>query len=118
MPILAMLFYGVSILASLASFVCFILVLVQMFKRAGTGLGIVGIITCGLGAFIWGWIKAKEFELTKIMLGWTAAIAVSIISSVVAGGLAVASLKDSPEFQNAFKKGMEDAARKPQDQEK
>lgn len=107
-----MFFYAIGGLASLASFVCFILVLVQMFKRAGVGLGIVGIITCGLGAFIWGWIKAKELGLTKLMLGWTAAIGVGIVCNVIAGGLAVAALKDSPEFQDAMKNATEQPAPK------
>lgn len=109
-----MLFYGIGGLASLAGFVCMILVLVQMFKRSGVGMGIVGIITCGLAAFIWGWIKAKEYDLTKLMLGWTAALGIGIVCNVIAGGLAVASLKDNPEFQEAFKKGMEEAAKKPE----
>lgn len=35
-------------------------------------MGILGIITCGLWAFIWGWINAGKYSLTKIMLIWTA----------------------------------------------
>jgi len=112
MPILAMLFYGIAGLASLASLICFIMVLIQMFKRAGAGMGIVGIITCGIGAFIWGWIKAKEYDLKKIMLGWTAAIGVSIICNVIAGIFLVASAANNPDVQEAFKKAAEEAAQK------
>lgn len=114
MPILAILFYGIGGLASLAGFVCMIMVLVQMFKRAGAGLGIVGIITCGLAAFIWGWIKAKEFGLTKLMLGWTAAVGVAVICNVVAGIFLMAAAANNPEFQEAFKQGIEDANKKPE----
>ncbi len=75
-------------------------------------MGIVGIITCGWGAFIWGWIKAKEYDLKKIMLGWTAAIVVMFLGY---GGMAifgVAAAASNPEFQDAFKKGIEEAGKK------
>jgi fucose permease len=55
--------------------VCFILVVLQMFKREKTGIAIVCLvlICCvgGLIAFIFGWIKNKEWTITNIMLIWT-----------------------------------------------
>jgi hypothetical protein len=57
------------ILAGLGSLVCFILVLVQMFQRGQTTLGIVCIVLvfCGIGgliAFIYGWMKHREWGIT------------------------------------------------------
>ena len=97
--------YGVGILAGLAGFVCFIMVLVKSFQRSGPGIGIVGIITCGIATFIWGWIKSKEFNLTKIMLLWTVVIIISIGANVTAGIAAV----NSPEFQKVIEEAQRNA---------
>ncbi|MGD8741335.1 MAG: tetratricopeptide repeat protein [Desulfobacterales bacterium] len=56
---------------SLISLVVFIIVLIKQFKHGGALQGIIGIITCGLWTFIWGWIKHKSLALTKIMIIWT-----------------------------------------------
>lgn len=64
---------GVS---GLAALVCWIMVLVKMFKTQESPLmGILGIL-CSLWAFIWGWINAGKFGLTKLMAIWTVAILV------------------------------------------
>jgi hypothetical protein len=42
---------------SLIGFIVFIIVLIKQFKHGGVLQGIIGIITCGLWTFIWGWIK-------------------------------------------------------------
>jgi Flp pilus assembly protein TadD len=56
---------------SLISLVVFIIVLIKQFKHGGALQGIIGIITCGLWTFIWGWIKHKSLAMTKIMILWT-----------------------------------------------
>ncbi|MGW8301791.1 MAG: tetratricopeptide repeat protein [Desulfobacterales bacterium] len=56
---------------SLISLIVFIIVLIKQFKHGGVLQGIIGIITCGLWTFIWGWIKHKSLALTKIMIIWT-----------------------------------------------
>jgi hypothetical protein len=56
---------------SLISLIVFIIVLIKQFKHGGALQGIIGIITCGLWTFIWGWIKHKSLALTKIMIIWT-----------------------------------------------
>jgi Flp pilus assembly protein TadD len=56
---------------SLIGFIIFIIVLIKQFKHGGALQGIIGIITCGLWTFIWGWIKHKSLALTKIMIIWT-----------------------------------------------
>ena len=71
-----------SVLAGLASFVLFIMVLIKLFQNEGVGKGILGII-CLLYTFIWGWMKHKELALTKVMIGWTACIIVQMILSTL-----------------------------------
>ena len=56
---------------SLIGFIVFIMVLIKQFKHGGALQGIIGIITCGLWTFIWGWIKHKSLALTKLMVMWT-----------------------------------------------
>lgn len=75
-------------------------------------MGIVGIITCGWGAFIWGWIKAKEYDLKKIMLGWTAAIVVLFIAYAGMFIFGIAAAASNPDIQEAIKKAQKEAAQK------
>jgi hypothetical protein len=64
-------------LGGLGSLVCFILVLIQMFQRGRTGLGIACIVLsfcCGIGglvAFIYGWMNHRGWGLTNVMIVWT-----------------------------------------------
>lgn len=64
---LAILAYAVG----LASFVCFIIVLIKQFQEGGVLHGIIGIITCGIWTLIWGWINAARLGITNLMLIWT-----------------------------------------------
>ena len=72
-------------LLGLASFVCFILVLIKQFQNAGAVHGIIGIITCGIWTFIWGWMNATKLNIKNIMLIWTLLIIVCIILNVMFG---------------------------------
>ena len=56
---------------SLISLIIFVIVLIKQFKHGGALQGIIGIITCGLWTFVWGWIKHKGLAITKIMIVWT-----------------------------------------------
>lgn len=67
-------------LAAIVSLICWILVLIKMFPAEGTLKGILAII-CGLYAFIWGWMNAAKFNLRNIMIAWTIAIIVQVITS-------------------------------------
>ena len=69
---------AVNAFLSFVSFVMFIIVLVKLFKTKGVLHGILGILSCSLYPFIWGWIKNKELQLTKIMAIWTGAIVISL----------------------------------------
>jgi hypothetical protein len=96
MTVLAILLYVLAFAVGIASLVCFVLVLVQMFKHDQTGLGIacIVLIFCGIGpliAFVYGWIKNKEWNLQKIMLIWSACIAVSILVQIILIGVVVSA---------------------------
>jgi hypothetical protein len=76
-------------LSSLVSFICFILVLIQMFQRGATGTGIACVVLtlcCGLGgliAFVYGWIKARDWNLTNVMTIWTVAFVIDGLAGIV-----------------------------------
>lgn len=48
-----------------------IVILIKQFKHGGALQGILGIITCTFWTFIWGWIKHRSLQLTKLMVVWT-----------------------------------------------
>ncbi len=71
-------------LASLGSLVCFIMVLIQLFKAKGAGHGILGILSCGIYPFIWGWMNAKKLALNQIMLIWSVCMGLSMVTGMFA----------------------------------
>jgi hypothetical protein len=73
---------GLSLVVSLGSLVCLIMVLIKMFPAEGTLKGILGII-CSLYAFIWGWINKDRYGLKNVMIVWTALIVVAIVLNVM-----------------------------------
>jgi hypothetical protein len=76
--------FGVSLsyATGLGMFICWIFVLIQMFKTSVVQ-GIVGLI-CGLWAFIWGWMHATG-SLRNVMLIWTILLIVSIVLGFTVG---------------------------------
>ena len=72
-------------LVELAAFVCFILILIKQFQTAGALHGIIGIITCGIWTFIWGWMNASTLNIKNIMMAWTLLIVVGIAINVMFG---------------------------------
>ncbi len=64
-------------LVSAVNLVCWIFVLIRLFKKEGVGLGILGII-CGIYAFIWGWLNHKKQNLTTVMIVWSIAAIIQI----------------------------------------
>ena len=72
-------------LLSLASLVMFIIVLIRSFKDGGVLHGILGILTCGLYTYIWGWLKSKQLQLFKLMLLWTIVWVLSIAMPIIVG---------------------------------
>jgi hypothetical protein len=71
-------------LCGIASLVCYILVIVQMFQRGQTGLAVACLVLllCGIGwliAFIVGWMNANAWGIQKIMMIWTACFVVGAV---------------------------------------
>jgi hypothetical protein len=66
-------------LVGLGSLVCFVIVLIKQFQTAGPLHGIIGLITCGIWTFIWGWMKGAALNLRNIMLIWTVLIVLGIV---------------------------------------
>ena len=73
----------IAFLCLIANLVFFIIVLVKLFKKEGVLLGILGLIF-GIVTYVWGWIKHKELQLTKIMIIWTIS---SILPFILAIGM-------------------------------
>jgi len=87
---------GINVVVSIVSICCYFFVIYQMFDKAETVMGIVclvGICVLGLGglvAFVYGWIKAREWEIVPVMGIWSAAIvtniAIAVAQALMAGG--------------------------------
>jgi hypothetical protein len=83
--ILSILFIGVIGVVSIVSLVCFIMVVVKMFQHDQTGLGIACVVLAlctGLGsliAFVYGWVKAGEWNIKPLMAVWTGCVAVTLL---------------------------------------
>jgi hypothetical protein len=71
----------------LVSFVIFIVVLIKQFQVGGPLHGIIGIVTCGLWTFIWGWINANKLNIQSLMLIWTLILAANVILNIFFGTL-------------------------------
>jgi len=85
-----MLFQALSGVATIVSIICFIMVVIAMFKAGDTTLGIVCIVLlfCGFGlggliAFVMGWVNAAKWNVQKIMPIWTAAFIAGIVLSIL-----------------------------------
>jgi hypothetical protein len=77
---------------SIVSLVCWIMTLVKMFtdkEKGGVLHGIIGIVTCGIWALIWGWMNAARLNYQKVMLIWTIAFAAGLICNFVFVGAAM-----------------------------
>lgn len=86
------------------SLICWIRVLIALFKNAGVGLGILGII-CSLFAFIWGWVKSGALGLRGTMIAWT----ISIIGMMVVQGKMAADMVSNPEMQKLIQEAQQQA---------
>jgi hypothetical protein len=74
-------------IAGLGFLICFIIVLIKQFQDGGVLHGIIGIITCGLWTFIWGWIHSGRLNIKSLMLIWTLLWVVAIILNTMSGVL-------------------------------
>ena len=78
-----------ALLTGIGYLICWILVLIKQFKDAGPVHGIIGIITCGIWTFIWGWMNASRLNIRNIMLIWTLLIIVRCVLYFMVGGMMV-----------------------------
>ena len=83
--------YILSMLVGLVALVMFIMVLIKQFQTAGAVHGIIGIVTCGIWTFIWGWMNAGKLNIRNLMIIWTICILISIVLNVMYGGMAALS---------------------------
>ena len=72
-------------IAGLGSLICFIIVLIKQFQEGGVLHGIIGIITCGIWTFIWGWINSGRLNFRNLMLIWTLLWIVAMILNTMSG---------------------------------
>lgn len=93
------------LIMQIMSFVFFIIVLVKLFKNEGVLKGILGFFF-GIYAFIWGWIKHKDLDLTKVMVLWSVFTVASIVMVpiIMASGTMefmnyAAKLSENPDFK-------------------
>jgi hypothetical protein len=80
-----------ALVIGIGCLICFVIVLIKQFQDAGVVHGIIGIVTCGIWTFIWGWMNSSRLNLRTIMLIWTLLIIVSIVLRVVFLGGMVAT---------------------------
>ena len=74
-------------IASLGWLICFIIILIKQFQEGGVLHGIIGLITCGIWTFIWGWINSGRLNIRNLMLIWTLLWIVAIILNSMSGAL-------------------------------
>ena len=81
-----------TVLFALGAFVCWIIVLVAIFKSGDTLYGVAGIF-CGIVAFFYGWSKADDLGVKPVMIAWTGCVVayvISIVAAIGSGGTPVA----------------------------
>ena len=76
----------VALAAGIASFVCFIMVLIKLFQEKGVLHGILGII-CSLYTFIWGWMNVDRLSIRNVMIVWSAMLVLGIVLNMAAAAL-------------------------------
>ena len=88
-------------ICGIVQLVCFILVIIQMFQRGKTAMGVVCLVlipVCGVGglvAFIYGWMNASQWGIKNIMLAWTGVFVVNLVCSgafIATGGVVMPAL--------------------------
>jgi hypothetical protein len=90
-----------EVVGGLISLVCFILVLVKMFQRGKTRLGILCIVLtlcCGAGhliTFIYGWVKSGEWGIRNVMVAWT----VGLVLAVAGGAMNPPDIQQLQQIQ-------------------
>ena len=75
----------IAVVLHIVSILCYLFVIYQMFTNAESIIAIVclvGLCLFGLGgiiAFVYGWIKAQEWEIVPVMAIWSGCVAAQIL---------------------------------------
>ncbi|MEX0978018.1 MAG: hypothetical protein WDZ48_04155 [Pirellulales bacterium] len=77
-----------QVVVGVGSLVCFIMVIIQMFQHGDTTVAIASLVLLlcfigGLIAFVYGWMKAAEWNITNVMLAWTGCIVGALVLGVL-----------------------------------
>ena len=87
-PIVSLLFIAIGV----CGLICWIMEIVAAFKKEEKPLmGILSIVLCSLGGFIIGWIHAKKWGISKLMLIWTIIAVIGVILNFVFAGAIMVS---------------------------
>lgn len=79
---------GINVVVAIVSVCCYLFVIYKMFENAETVIGIVclvGVCVLGIGgivAFVYGWIKSREWEIVPVMAMWSGALVLNVILAV------------------------------------
>ncbi len=95
---------GGFVVLGIVWFICFIKVLIALFKNAGVGLGILGIF-CGPFTYVWGWVKSGALKLKITMIVWT----LSFVGIMGLYGKVVADLVTNPGMQKLIQDAQKQA---------
>jgi len=79
-----MIYASVFAILQVTSIIIFFIVLIKLFKTEGALKGILGFL-CGLYTFIWGWLKHKELQMTKMMTVWTLIFVIFMVGTPLIG---------------------------------
>ena len=79
-----MIYASVFAILQLISIIIFFIVLIKLFKTEGALKGILGFL-CGLYTFIWGWLKHKELQMTKMMTLWSIIFVIFMVGTPLIG---------------------------------
>jgi len=79
-----MIYAAVFAILQLVSIIIFFIVLIKLFKTEGALKGILGFL-CGLYTFIWGWLKHKELQMTKLMTLWSIIFVIFMVGTPLIG---------------------------------
>jgi len=79
-----MIYAAVFAILQITSIVIFFIVLIKLFKTEGALKGILGFL-CGLYTFIWGWLKHKELQMTKLMTVWSFIFVIFMVGTPLIG---------------------------------
>ena len=105
---LTMILGSVLAVLNIAAIIFLLIVLIKQFSKGGFLQGLLGIITCGLWTFIWGWIKHRQYNLTRVMTMWSVSYVVSMVIGVMFGGaIGMEAAKLMGEASGEFKAGIE-----------